>query len=106
MGICFFSVVALVKILSDNKIRAKLIDQGKLDESIKYLYPPKMEAHVPSALKWGMVLIGVGLAFLAGQLVPPEFTGEVTVGSMFFFAGLGLVLYYFIARKAANRSEE
>jgi len=106
VGIIFFSVVAFAKIFSDNKIRHELINKGMLDENVKYLYSSRLEYHVPSALKWGMVLIGVGLAFLIGQLVPRDITGEVTIGSMFVLAGSGLLLYYFIAKKMVNESEE
>ena len=105
VGIIFFSIVAFAKILSEDKIRHKLIDKGMLDENVKFLYANQMEYHVPSALKWGMVLIGVGLAFLIGQLMPSDISGEVTVGSMFVLAGVGLLVYYAIARKMMNRSE-
>ena len=106
VGIVFFSVITFVKILSDNKIRSKLIDKGMLDENVKYLYSSRLEYHVPAALKWGMVLIGIGLAFLIGQLGPSDITGEITVGSMFLLAGLGLISYYFIAKGMAKRYEE
>ncbi len=102
VGIVFFSILAFVKILTDSKIRNQLINKGMLDEKVKYLYIDKMEYRGPAALKWGMVLIGVGAAFLIGQLVPVDYTGEVTVGSMFLLAGLGLILYYFIAKRLAG----
>jgi len=105
VGIIFFSVVVFVKILSDNRIRSKLIEKGMLDENVKYLYSNRLEYHVPSALKWGMVLIGVGLAFLIGQLVPYDISDEVTVGSMFVLAGIGLLVYYAIAKRMADRSK-
>jgi hypothetical protein len=106
VAICFFSVIAFVKIISDNKIRSKLIDKEMLDENVKYLYASGTNGNVPSSLKWGMVLIGLGLAFLIGLLVPSDYTGEITVGSMFVLAGLGLIVYYFIARSMAKKSKE
>jgi hypothetical protein len=102
-SLSFVTLILLVKIISDNKIRHKLIDKGMVDEKVKYLYPTRIDYSIPSALKWGMVLIGLGLAFLIGRLVPTEYTGEVTVGGMFFFGGLGLVIYYFIAKKMMDQ---
>jgi len=106
VGIVFFSLVSFVKILSDNKIRHKLIEKNLVDDNVKYLYSDRFEYGVPSALKWGMVLIGVGLAFLIGQLVPSHLEEKVTIASLFILAGLGLVLYYFIAKKIGDRYSE
>lgn len=105
VGICFFSVLAFVKIISDNKVRSKLIDKGMVDENIKYLYTTRLEYHCPAAMKWGMVLIGIGLAFLIGIWAPSDLQGEVTAASIFVLAGLGLIVYYFIAKRMANQAE-
>jgi hypothetical protein len=105
VGICFFSVVAFVKIVSDNKVRSKLIDKGMVDENVKYLYTNRLEYHCPAAMKWGMVLIGIGLAFLIGVWAPSDLQGEITAGSIFILAGLGLIIYYIIAKRMANQTE-
>ena len=105
-GIVLVSVIVLIKLLSDNKIRSKLIDKGMVDENVKFLYTDRFEYRVPSALKWGIVLIGIGLAFLIGQLVPSHISGEVTIGSMFILAGLALLVYYVIAKSMVNRSDK
>jgi hypothetical protein len=98
LGIIFFAVVSLVKIVSDNRIRRKLIESGAIDEKVKHLYNFRSECAAPASLKWGMVMIGIGLAFLIGQLVP-HMEGEITVACMFIFAGLALLIFYFIAKK-------
>ena len=99
VAIIFFSLVAVLKIISDNKIRSKLIDKGLVDEKVKHLYANNASFGVLSSLKWGFVLIGVGLAFLIGEIVPYSMKGEITVGSMFILAGLGLLIFYFIFKK-------
>ena len=100
----FFSFVAIVKILSDNRTRQLLIQKGQIDENIQYLYQNVAQGQVPNAIKWGLVLIGIGLAFIVGQLVPYDIRGEITVGAIFILAGLGLVFYYFLARRWAKKS--
>jgi hypothetical protein len=104
VGIVFVSVLGFVKMLSDNKIRSKLIDKDMVNENIKHLYSTRFDANVPGALKWGLALIGIGAAFLIGLLVPVEVQGEVTVGSMFLLAGLGFLVYYGIAKRLNDRS--
>ena len=98
VGIVFFSVIFLVKVVSDNRIRRKLIESGTVDENVKHLYASKPGGNGPASLKWGMVLIAIGLAFLIGQLVP-HLEGEITVACMFIFSGIALLLFYFLAKK-------
>lgn len=99
-------VPVVIKLLSENKTRRKLIEKGLVDENIKYLFPDKPKDYVSSSLKWGMVLIAMGLAVFVGQVAPSNLVEEVTIGAMFIFGGLALVLYYVIASKKPNRREE
>lgn len=105
--IIFFGVVAfVVKIILEHQTRKKLIEKGMLDENVKYLYADKPESQTLSSLKWGMILIGVGLAIFIGQLVPPDLAEEITIGGMFIFAGLGLLIYYLIANRMVKKTRE
>lgn len=105
--IVFFGVVAyVVKIILENATRRKLIDKGMVDENVKYLYADKPESRILSALKWGMVLIAIGLAIFVGQMVRPDLVEEVTIGCMFIFGGLALVIYYMIANRMLDKSKE
>ncbi len=101
--VIFISFVALVKILSDNHTRKLLIQKGLVDEKVRYLFANQSEAMAPSSMKWGMVLIAMGLAFVIGLLVPSNIQGEVTLASLLILAGLALLIFYGIARKMASR---
>ncbi|KPL00576.1 MAG: hypothetical protein AMJ90_08075 [candidate division Zixibacteria bacterium SM23_73_2] len=102
----FIMIAFIFKIVVDHRIRSKLIDKGMLDENVKYLYKDGVDVQILSSLKWGMILIGIGLAIFVGQIVPEDLAEEVTIGAMFLFAGLGLLLYYFIAYKVKSRFKE
>ncbi len=106
MGIIFVFVFMLIKVGSDNRIRRTLIEKGLVNEDVKYLYGNRFEGSVPSSLKWGIVLTGIGLAFLIGHLVPEEMHEEVTIPAMFLFAGLGLIIYYLIGKKMRDQTKE
>jgi len=97
--VMFLVVPVIIKMLSDNKTRRKLIEKGLVDEKVKYLFMDKPKEYVSSSLKWGMVLIAVGLAVFIGQMAPKEMMEEVTIGAMFVLGGLALVIYYAIASK-------
>jgi len=98
VGLIFLSIVAMIKIVSDTKIRQHLIEKDMVKEDVKYLYPEKLP-NTPTSLKWGMVLIGIGLAFIIGQLVNNFYQTEVTIGSIFLLSGIALLIYYQIAKK-------
>ena len=104
----FIVFAVIVKIISDNRIRRLAIEKGIVNEDMKFLYYDRFEGKVPSSLKWGFVLIGIGLAVFVGQLVPYDMTEEITIGGMFFLAGVGLVVYYFVANRIyqKTRAEE
>jgi hypothetical protein len=103
----FFGVVAyIVKILLENSTRKKLIDKGMVDENVKYLFLDKPRSQILPALKWGMVAIGIGIAIFIGQMVQPDTREEVTIGCMFIFGGLALVIYYAIANKMMEKHKQ
>lgn len=103
--IIFPTIAYIIKLALDNSTRKKLIDKGMVDENVKYLYTDRPMNQVLSALKWGMVAIGIGLAFFIGQMVNPDMQDEVTIGSMFMLGGLALVIYYPIANKMLQKNK-
>jgi hypothetical protein len=100
----FFSIVAMIKIVSDSAVRRKLIEKGMVNADAQYLFASGVNG-APSSLKWGMVLIAVGGAILVGQLAPYSISEEVTISAMLIMAGLALIVYYFIAGRMTKKSE-
>lgn len=103
VAIIFLSFLTLIKILTDSRTRNKLIDKDMVNEKTKYLYANRFSTNIPSSLKWGMVLIGIGLAFLIGQIVSKDYSEEVIIGCLFIFPGLALIIYYIFAKKMENK---
>ncbi|HEX9970481.1 MAG TPA: DUF6249 domain-containing protein [bacterium] len=104
--VIFIVIAVIVKVLSDNRVRRLAIEKGIVNEDMKFLYSDRFEGKVPSSLKWGFVLIGIGLALFIGQMAPSSITEEITVGGMFFFAGVGLVIYYFVANRIYKKAKQ
>jgi hypothetical protein len=102
LAVIGYFVVQLVKVVSENRIRTKLIEKGLVDEKIKLLFNPELLTDSASALKWGLVMIAVGVAFLftfaIHSWVPADIRGEITAGAVFSMAGLAMIIYYVIAR--------
>ena len=89
----------IVKTISDNRVRKMLIQKGQLEPSLKDVFADYTDSQIPNALKWGMVLVGIGLGLIVGQ----NFGEEIQVAMLFIFAGAALVLYYVLARALSRR---
>jgi hypothetical protein len=98
----FVSIVAVwgAYILTRHKERMSMIEKGMRAEDIKSLYA-RGAWHVSplASLKWGMVLIGIGLGILVGMWLRDAYmVGEgVYPGLIALLGGLGLIVFYFIA---------
>ncbi len=104
--ILFISIVAIVKIVSDNALKKRLIEKDMVKEDVKYLLGNTYERYVPASLKWGMVSVAIGAAIILGELLDP-FRSEVgTTAGMFLFGGAALIVYYFIAKNRVEKAKE
>ncbi|OGC79678.1 MAG: hypothetical protein A2145_04505 [candidate division Zixibacteria bacterium RBG_16_40_9] len=101
----FIFVFLVVKAFLDYRTRQKLVDKGLVDENVKYLFAEKLDSQFLSSLKWGLVLIGIGIAVFIGQFVETEKSDEITAGAMFVFAGLALLIHYGIANRLSKKSK-
>ncbi len=104
--IVFGFVLAVVRTGANHRYRMSWLEKGP------NAVPPKpldlgTEDAAGSSLKWGLVCLLVGLAMLIIELMPRTFDnrGEAALGAMFLAAGLGLLLYYFIADARKKRAQ-
>jgi len=102
--IVFGSIVFVIKTLSDNHLRKKVLEKGMVDENIKSLFakePGQFFTGI-NAIKWGMVLIGVGFAVIVGRFFPYQYQEEATWGLAMVMAGLAFIIYYIIYKKTES----
>jgi hypothetical protein len=106
-SIGLFTTVVLIwggYILTRHKERMTLIEKGTGAEDIKSLYARQRWSLSPlTNLKWGMLLIGVGIAILLSMWLREAYmVGEgVFPGMIAILGGLALVVFYAFARKKA-----
>lgn len=105
MLVIFGSISIWIKIIADWRLRNRLIDKGLVDEKVKFLYSKDNKTLVLSNLKWGMVLVGVGIAAMVGQFFP-YFSDEGVLGLMLTFAGFGFLIYYFVASSQMSNGND
>jgi len=106
VGIVFFSIVAIIAsfVLSRHRERSMMIQKGLTAEEIRALYSGDSTPTNPlRPLKWGLVLIGVGLAIVVALWLEEAYdVGEGIYPALIcLFGGLGLVVFHMIARKSS-----
>lgn len=103
----FAAIVWIVKIVSDNRIRRKVLDQRVSDELAEAIL--KKDASRPSALsalKWGLIVLGLGGALVMVEFFSIDVDEPLAYGLMFLAAGGGLVAYYLIAEQHEDETTQ
>jgi hypothetical protein len=100
----FFTTIMLIAgsaVIGRHRERMGMIEKGMKAEDIKALFVRNFrEPHPLTSLKWGIVIVAVGLAVLLGMFLRSAYNmeGGIFPGLIAVFGGAGLVLYYFVAK--------
>lgn len=99
------TILGLARIISEGRTRRRLIEAGGSAEVVRQLTANQDEHGLFSALKWGIVAIGVGLALVIVQFLPYGEDDPIMFGVVLLFLGGSLLTYYVTARRLAGRAE-
>jgi len=96
----FIMIVWIVKIVSDNKIRKRALENGNLNESIKYLWETSYANKPLQNIKWAIIFGGVGIVILVSHLFAlPE---AVAFGLTCIVVAIALLVFYYYMEKNKN----
>ncbi len=93
--------VFIAFITSRHRERMTMIEKGLSSDEIKALFTREIKRDPFSALKWGLLLVFVGLAAAIGNFLHEVYNlrDGVIIGLVCLFAGIALLIYYAIASK-------
>jgi hypothetical protein len=101
-----FIIVGVTKIVSDGRLRRRLVETGASPELAKTIVgTPRYDAELYGALKWGILTGAIGLALIVIQFLPYRPEDPITLGVILLFAAGGLLGYYVIARRLVSGPE-
>jgi len=102
--IIFPTIGYIVKISLEYTTRKRIIDKGLAGDQIKNLIGYSTPTNVPTSLKWGLVLVLVGISILIMDLIP-DVSSETALGVMLIAAGAGMLVYYYYASTRVKKEE-
>jgi hypothetical protein len=101
--VIFGSIAIVIKSILDHRVKMKFIEKGPDGVPNKPI-DFNLGNGINSSLKWGLVLVFVGIANLIAVFSPTYFDEDGILGAMLLAAGIALLLYYFIADMKKKRS--
>ena len=106
VAIVFSAFVMVVKLFTEYLTRKRLIDAGLVDEKVKFLFRGYGRSNSLSNIKWGMILVAIGIPFLWHEMAPYHVSGESVIGMALILAGIAFVVYYFISKNQLDNVED
>ena len=93
----FFLIGYMVKTISDNKVRKRALENGNLNQSIKYLWEKSYANKPLQNIKWSIIFIGIGVVILIAHVfILPE---AVAIGISSIIVGLAYIIYHLLEKK-------
>ncbi len=97
--VLFVCITYAVKIIVDARVRRRMVETNGSEDLVKTLMTADEQNRRVSALKWGMVLTAIGVAFFIQQMAKLTEEDPATYGLLFVAAGVGLLGFHVIGKK-------
>ena len=97
--VLFVCIVMTIKIVVEARLRKKMVEDHTSEDLVKSMLVADEQARRLSALKWGLVLTTVGVAFGLVSALHLQSDNPGTFGLLIGAAGVGMLAYHFIANR-------
>jgi len=96
----FLSTVAIIKIVVDARVRRRMAETHASDDLVRSMLQADEQNRRLSALKWGLVLVLMGVSFGLIDAMGLNPDDPATYGLLLGSAGLGLLGYHVIGQRS------
>jgi hypothetical protein len=96
--VALFAMIAyIVKLISDNRLRRRVLDSSASEEMAEALLKREWsEPRTRSALKWGLISVSLGAGVLVVDVLAIGFESPLAYAVLLLAAGAALLGYYLI----------
>lgn len=95
----FVCVVAVFKIVMENRVRSRLAQSGASEDLVRAMLAADERNRSVSSLKWGLVLVLIGIGFGLIDLLNLDGNDPATFGILIGFAGLGMLGFHALTNR-------
>jgi hypothetical protein len=99
--VLFVCIVACIKIIMDGRVRRRLAESGASEELVRTMLAADEQNRKVSSLKWGLVLVLVGIAFGLIDVLNLGPNDPAAFGIVITAAGLGMLGFHALANRKA-----
>ncbi|MDH5821464.1 hypothetical protein QFW77_00445 [Luteimonas sp. RD2P54] len=92
-------IVVVVRIVVEARLRRRLAETHATEDLVHSLAAADHEFRRQSSLRWGLVLVAMGLGFGAIDLFGLDAKDPAAFGLLFAAAGVGSLAYHFARRR-------
>ena len=96
----FICIVMAIKVIVEARLRSRLAETNASEDLVKSMLVADEQSRRLSALKWGLVLTVIGLAFGLISAMHLDSQDPGTWGLLIGAAGIGMLVYHAIANRA------
>lgn len=101
----FWCIAYITRVISDNRIKRELIKMKADSQTIDYLMLRSPAEGHEGSLKWGMVIVALGIAFAVIELVGLDGDDPFTWGVLFIFGGGALLSHYALKSRMLSSAD-
>lgn len=98
--VLFLSIVAAIKIVVDARVRRRMAETHASEDLVRSMLQADEQSRRLSALKWGLVLVLMGLSFGLIDALNLNPDDPATYGLLLGSAGLGLLGYHVMGQRS------
>jgi len=97
--VLFICITAAVKFIMDGRVRQRLAQSGASEDLVRTMLAADEQNRKVSSLKWGLVLLLVGIAFGIIDVTNLNADDPATFGIVIAAAGLGMLGFHALANR-------
>jgi hypothetical protein len=95
-----YTIVSVARTVAESRTRRRLIEAGLTSEVARALTSAAgRDAELHGALKWGLVMLALGVALIVVQFIPFRPGEPIAFGIVLVFVALGLLAYFALGRR-------
>lgn len=104
--IIFWGIVSILKVKRESEIKARMVELGHLEPEKQWITQKSASvADTYSNLKYGLLLVSVGIGFMLVKDLDIQFDTTMIIGIIAIVSGLGFLIYFAIMKYLYRKAD-